>query len=260
MRFFSKSFNIWFDAYKLKIYHVNVKNKISLIDVLIHDKIHAIKPLNHRVICCQACRTLQKRPIENKCYNMYCVFYYYLEEFAVVESILNTAHFSTTVHGKLRSTDINGFDSSIVGEHWANSWTAWRVITNHEFLNGNSGLFSKSSADSSRNTISGISQVAVSLDDNTLHKCLADENIKIIYVIDLRLMVSLVLFSVVGMDTVSHISRDKETSLNCLFKWICLNIILLGRKKFVDSMEVLKDNVRICSLLTHWTDFFVVKE
>jgi hypothetical protein len=73
-------------------------------------------------------------------------------------------------------------------------------------------------------------------------------------------MVALMLFRVVGVDGVSHISRDDETSLDGLFKGVFSELIRVSSLQDVeDSSHILRDNSGISALSRVGSDFFMIE-
>jgi len=113
-------------------------------------------------------------------------------------NIQNSSSFSDWMHSPLWTTYIDCFNSSIWRDHSSNSWSTWRIVFNNEFLNWNLSFFSKNFHNRNWNSISSIGLIDVSFYSDSF--------------IDFNLMIHLMLFLIIWMNRMSHISWNLEAS------------------------------------------------
>jgi len=104
------------------------------------------------------------------------------------------------VHAELRSTNVNSLHASDGGDGGANGGSTSSSLLNNEVLDRDSSSVSNFSDDGRSGSISGVSLVAVSLKNDSF--------------VDSRGVLALVLGGIVGVLSMSHISRNKERSLD----------------------------------------------
>jgi len=96
------------------------------------------------------------------------------------------------MHSELGSTNINGLDASLGSHHGSNCRSAKRIVSYDKVLNGNIDLMAHMSKNRCANGISHVTLVSISLNNDTF--------------MNLRLMATLVLLSVVRVASMGHIS------------------------------------------------------
>jgi len=95
------------------------------------------------------------------------------------------------VHGELGCADVDRLDARLRGHHGADRGAAKRVISHDELLDGDAGTLSEDFEDGGAHSVGHVALVSIDLEDDTL--------------LHLRLMVTLMLLTVVGVDGVGHI-------------------------------------------------------
>jgi len=122
-----------------------------------------------------------------------------VENELVVEKINNTASLSNGMHRELWSSNINNLNTSLGCNHGSNGRATETILFDHKILDWYWGLgvSSNNSQNSSTNRIGHVSLIGIDLDHDTL--------------VDLGLVLSLMLFRIIWMDSVGHIGRNDET-------------------------------------------------
>mmetsp|Transcript_40889 Transcript_40889/g.98171 ORF Transcript_40889/g.98171 Transcript_40889/m.98171 type:complete len:241 (+) Transcript_40889:133-855(+) len=121
-----------------------------------------------------------------------------LEELEVVLQVIRTHGLPYRVHRPLGDPDINGANSQVGAQHWADGGAAWAIVFHHEILNGNRRglLLGHFSGNRHGGRVRHVPLVCVLLDYNSfMHH---------------RTVLSLVLARIVGVHTVGHISRNQD--------------------------------------------------
>ena len=106
------------------------------------------------------------------------------------------------MHAELRSTDVNGLDSGLGGDHWPDGGATSAILLDDEVLkrNGRIRSLSQNAGQGGAHRVSGVSLISIDLENNAL--------------VDFRLVRTLMLLRVVRMDGVCHVSADEETASN----------------------------------------------
>jgi hypothetical protein len=104
------------------------------------------------------------------------------------------------VHTEHGCANVNRFDACLCSDQRTYSATAERVVANNKLLNRNSASVAKSLKNCLANGVSRISLVGIYLDDYTM--------------MDHGLVLAVMFASMVGVNCVSHISRDQQTVSN----------------------------------------------
>lgn len=138
-----------------------------------------------------------------------------VEEVSVVGTVQDSAGLTNGVHSPHRCPQVDRLDAGLARDDRANRRAAWRIIPDHEFAYGYSDPVSHSLHEGRGDQVGGVSLVHIDFDDNSL--------------VDLDGMIRLVFFGVVGVNTVSHVSRDQEGALDCLFEAIACYVLTLSQ-------------------------------
>ena len=72
-----------------------------------------------------------------------------------------TGGFPDRVHGQLRHADIDRGHTDLGGGQWADCGTASQIVTHHELLTGNTGLFAEEAEQPGGEAIGGVPLVGV---------------------------------------------------------------------------------------------------
>ena len=128
------------------------------------------------------------------------------EEVSVIGSIDDSTSLSYRMHSPHRSADINSLNACLACNNGTNGASARRVIPNHKFLKGHVFFLCQNFQKRSRDEVLSVALVVVDLGYDSS--------------IDADIVVGLMLFSVIGMDCMGHISRNQEGLLHSLLEAI----------------------------------------
>ena len=166
----------------------------------------------------------------------------YSKQLLVVQKIDHAHHFSYAVHSKARSTDINCFATELSCHHRTDSATTERIVSHDKILKWNIDSVTNSSQNRCADRVSHIALISVHLQDNSfLHPGLV-----------LRMM----LFTVIWVTGMGHISGDQEWSANrseVIFLWF------FGTSWIKNSLCDFLRKITIGSLSWLRTYFFMVE-
>ena len=166
----------------------------------------------------------------------------HIEQVKGMLNILGTASLSNTVHGPLWSANISRSDSS-GGQDRPNCASTATVVLHNEFLDGDLVAVRQFSDEEACPSGSGIALIVVCLDDWSL--------------MNLGAVFILMEACVVRMNSVSHVSRDKEAATETLLQQIAEISFVQASQ---DSVEHMLHVVAICTMAGCRADLFMIEQ